>query len=90
MYCRRIARFAVLEAIALCLAVASSAQMLPIDTGKSNVTVHVYKAGLFSAFGDNHEIEARISDGVVDQNGGRVHFVIRAAGLKVLDRELSS
>ena len=34
----------------------------PIDTMESRVTVHVFKAGLFAAFADNHEIEAPISD----------------------------
>jgi hypothetical protein len=31
-----------------------------VDIAHSKMTVHVYKSGLFSAFGHNHEIDAPI------------------------------
>jgi polyisoprenoid-binding protein YceI len=61
-----------------------------IDTHNSSVTVHVSKAGLFSAFGDNHEVQAPISQGFVDEGSHRVKFVIESAHMKVLDPQLSA
>lgn len=40
-----------------------------IDTAHSKMTVHVYKTGLFSAFAHNHEIEAPIESGEVNESG---------------------
>jgi polyisoprenoid-binding protein YceI len=76
-------------AFVLALFAVASAQVRNIDTGRSKVLVRVSKAGLFSAFGDNHEIEARISDGVVDEQASTVRLVIDAAAMKVLDPQLS-
>jgi hypothetical protein len=44
----------------------ATAQPLVIDTAKSVVTVHVYRSGIFSAFGHDHEISAPIARGTVD------------------------
>ena len=41
----------------------ASAQQRAIDTAKSVMTVRVFKAGVFSALGHNHEISAPISSG---------------------------
>ena len=60
-----------------------------IDTRSSRLVVHVSKAGLFSAFGDNHEVEASISDGFLDESARRVKFVIESQRMKVLDPQLS-
>ena len=65
-------------------------QSLQIDAKNSKVIVHVWKAGLFSAFGDNHEVEAPISEGFVDEGTHRVKLVIDAGRLKVLDPHLPS
>lgn len=62
----------------------------PIDTMESRVTVHVFKAGLFAAFADNHEIEAPISDGTIDTGAQRVRVVFDARRMKVLDPALSA
>jgi hypothetical protein len=37
-----------------------------IDLTRSSLTVRVFKSGLFSAFGDNHEISAPIASGSVE------------------------
>ncbi len=63
------------------------AQDRPVDTARSRVLVHVSKAGLFSTFGDNHEVEAPITEGFLD--GARaVKLVIESQRLKVLDPQL--
>jgi polyisoprenoid-binding protein YceI len=64
-------------------------QARPIDTSNSKLIVHVSKAGLFSAFGDNHEVEAPISEGFVDEGTRQAKFVIDSARMKVLDPQLS-
>lgn len=63
-------------------------QTRAIDT-HSELIVHVSKAGLFSAFADNHEVEAPISEGVVDEGTRQVKFVIESQRIKVLDLQLS-
>src|SRR4051794_24653436 len=44
----------------------ASGQAKAIDSG-SKLVVHAFKSGLFSGLADNHEIEAPISDGTVDE-----------------------
>ena len=65
------------------------AQTQPIDTAHSVITVRVLKSGLFSAFGDNHEIRAPISSGFLDQAGNRVELVVDSRKLVVLDPNLA-
>ncbi len=65
-------------------------QSRQIDTHNSRLVIRVLKAGLFSAFGDNHEVEAPISEGLVDEQTRRVALVIESQHLKVLDPQLSS
>jgi polyisoprenoid-binding protein YceI len=77
----RISVFAVLLGTSL-------AQTQPIDTEYSVVTVRVFKSGLFSAFGDNHEIRAPISSGVLDEAARRVEVVVDSRKLVVLDPNL--
>ncbi len=64
-------------------------QTRAIDTGNSKLIVHVSKAGAFSAFGDNHEVEAPIAEGSVDEGTRRVKFVVESRRLKVLDPQMS-
>lgn len=62
-----------------------------VDTGRSKLTVHVYKSGLFSAFADNHVIEAPVASGsMVEGSSPRVEIRVRAADLRVLDPGLST
>ncbi len=67
----------------------SLGQPRPIDTHNSRLVIRVSKAGLFSAFADNHEVEAPISEGFVDEQTSRVALVIESQRLKVLDPQLS-
>src|SRR5262249_42756602 len=66
------------------------AEQRPIDTGRSTLTVFVYKSGLFAAFADNHTIKAPIASGsLVEGDTPSVELSVRAADLTVVDRELS-
>jgi polyisoprenoid-binding protein YceI len=65
-------------------------QAQPIDTQHSIVTIRVFKSGLFSAFADNHEVQAPISEGSVDQSKREVSLVIETKQLKVIDPGLST
>src|SRR5580704_15581846 len=59
-----------------------------IDTGRSVMTVHVYKAGLLSAFGHDHDISAPAA-GTVDVAGRSVELHVEAAALRVQDAKVS-
>jgi len=63
-------------------------QPRPIDTG-SKLLVHAFKSGLFSGLADNHDIEAPISEGTIDEGELRVRFVVESSAMKVLDPKLS-
>jgi polyisoprenoid-binding protein YceI len=60
-----------------------------IDTEHSVLTVRVYKAGLLSAFGHEHEIRAPIREGSFDEEKSTVEFTVDAATLRVVDPETS-
>ena|SRR5579884_2418659 len=81
----------VLAALAICVAwtMVAGAQPHAIDTGKSTLTVRVYKAGVFSALGHDHEIAAPISRGTVDAAARRVELDVKASALQVRDRDAS-
>lgn len=68
---------------------AQAQQPRAIDTRNSKLTVYVSKAGIMSTFGDNHEVEAPISEGFVDEDARRVQFVVESQRMKVLDPQLS-
>lgn len=61
------------------------AQTLAIDAQKSTMTVHVYKAGLLSALGHNHEVVAPIETGQIDLGARTVQLNVDARKLKVVD-----
>ena len=66
---------------------AASSEAREVDSPHSTMTVHVYKSGLFSAFGHNHEIQAPIESGQVKEAERDSTVVLRvdARKLKVLD-----
>jgi hypothetical protein len=66
----------------------ASGQVSAIDNS-SKLMVHAFKSGLFSGLADNHEIEAPISEGTIDENGLRVRFVVESGAMKVLDPKLN-
>src|ERR1043165_36077 len=67
----------------------AKAQPRAIDLEKSFLTVRVYKAGLFSAFGHDHEIRAPIQQGSVDEQNKTVEFTVESRALRVLDPGVS-
>jgi polyisoprenoid-binding protein YceI len=61
-----------------------------VDTDRSTITVRVAKSGLFRAFADNHEIQAPIKSGFVEDGvNGRVQVVVDSQRMRVLDPGLS-
>src|SRR6185437_14068165 len=71
--------------ISLLLSIPSAAQPVKINTSISKVTVHVYKAGIFSAFGDNHTIAAPISLATLDTEKRSVELTFQVKDMKVVD-----
>ncbi len=65
------------------------AQPRTIDTDRSKLTVYVYKSGLFSAFADDHIIQAPIASGSLSEEPPTiVNLVVQTADMKVLDPDL--
>jgi polyisoprenoid-binding protein YceI len=61
-----------------------------IDSVHSKITIHVYKAGLFSGLAHDHEIEAPIEWGEVnDSESPSVEVRVSSNKLRVLDPEAS-
>jgi hypothetical protein len=80
-------------ALAIAIVVATAplgAEPRPIDIGRSTLTVFVYKSGLFSAFADDHIIQAPIASGSISADAPlAVDVTVRAATLEALDPKLS-
>jgi polyisoprenoid-binding protein YceI len=77
---------------ALCFsqAAAGGSDSRKIDVAHSTMTVHVYKSGVLSAFGHNHEIQAPIESGEVKESDSpSVELHVDARKLQVLDPEIS-
>jgi polyisoprenoid-binding protein YceI len=68
---------------------ADSSPTKTIDSGRSVLTVRVFKAGLFSAFGHNHVIKAPVAEGTVNEQTPRVELQVRADQLRVMDEDVS-
>src|SRR5438874_10609703 len=75
--CARKILLTVSAALVIGLAPLAVGQVRQIDSS-SRLLVHAYKSGLFSGFADNHEIEAPISEGSVDEGGLQVKFSVEA------------
>ena len=73
----------------LAFAAVAIAQPRSIDTAKSTMTVHAYKAGLLSAFGHDHDIAAPVAAGTVDITGRKVELSVNAAAMRVQDPKAS-
>jgi polyisoprenoid-binding protein YceI len=70
---------------------ASLAQTAPtrqVDPARSKLTVHVGKAGMFSAFGHEHDIAAPVFSGAV-RGQESVEFSVDARQMKVADADVS-
>ena len=68
----------------------SRPRMSSIDAGHSTMTVHVYRSGLFSFAGDNHEIRAPIASGAVNEAARTVDLNVDVRRMQVLDPSLSA
>ena len=68
---------------------AAIAQPRAIDTGKSVMKVRVYKGGLLSGLGHEHEISAPVASGTVDTTALAVELRIDARSLRVADPGIS-
>lgn len=61
-----------------------------IDNQRSIITIHVFRSGLLSAFGHDHEVTARISRGYIEYpENPSVELWIHARALRVIDSNLS-
>jgi polyisoprenoid-binding protein YceI len=64
------------------------AQQHNIDTQKSTLTIHVGKAGVFSALGHEHEVRAPIRSGVAETGSHpTVEVRVDARALRVIDKD---
>ncbi|MEI9976243.1 MAG: YceI family protein [Ignavibacteriota bacterium] len=68
---------------------AAGAQPRTIDAAKSTMTIHVYKTGMLSALGHDHEISAALASGTVDIAERKVELTVNAATLRVQDPKAS-
>jgi hypothetical protein len=59
-----------------------------IDTQRSIITVHVFKAGVFRALGDNHLIRAPLLEGSID-TPPHIQLIVDARRMQVVDPGLS-
>ena len=84
-----------IPAAALLLVLVGSTVAAPatreMDVARSTLTVRVFKAGLLSAFGHNHEIRAPIARGSFDESADlpSVELQVDARELRAVDPELS-
>lgn len=73
----------------LLAALAAAAQERPIDAATSKLTVRAFKTGLFSGLADNHEIDAPIKEGSIDEAAAHVKFAVESQRMKVLDPKMN-
>ena len=78
-----------IAAVWLIAAAAAIAQPRTIDTGKSVMKVRVYKSGLLSGLGHEHEISAPVAYGTVDTTSREVMLRIDSRSLRVVDPGIS-
>ena len=81
--------FRIVVLLSSCLAAIAAVSKV-VDTQQSVMTVHVYKSGVFSAFGHNHEIAAPIAEGSFDEEKPAVELRVDARQLRVLDKDVSA
>jgi polyisoprenoid-binding protein YceI len=84
----RVCREAIFLLTILCATETASPR--EIDTQKSVMTVHVFKTGLFSAFGHEHEISAPIQKGEFNEGDRSVELTVDARAMRVMDQDVST
>jgi polyisoprenoid-binding protein YceI len=76
-------------------AVSAHAQSKAIDGNKSSLKIRVFKSGAFSAFAHDHEIEAPIAEGKIDEgkidssDHASVQLRVDSRKMRVLDPEIA-
>ena len=75
--------------LSACLLTAWADAPRTIDASKSTLTVRVFKAGLFSALGHDHQIQAPIQQGSFRMDPPSVDLVVDARQLRVADSDIS-
>lgn len=78
-----------LAALLLPTALGAADPSKSIATDQSVLTVHVFKAGLFSAFGHEHDISAPIQQGSFTEQNPSVELRVDARKLRVMDKDVS-
>ncbi len=68
-------------------AAADSAKTMDLE--KSVIRVHVFKTGLFSAFGHEHEISAPVQEGTISEEEPAVDLTVATDDLRVKDQDVS-
>src|SRR5258708_23565049 len=68
------------------------AQTKAIDVNKSSLKIRVFKSGAFSAFAHDHEIEAPLEEGKIEEGSTHARVQLRADSrkIRVLDPEISA
>lgn len=85
----RFAMWAVAVALPATMWAAASSALREIDIQKSVMTVRVFKSGLFSAFGHDHEISAPIQQGRLSESDRSVELIVDARQMRVMDKDVS-
>ena len=82
-------RFLLVLSVASTLWAGNASAQTAIDPQKSTITVRVFKAGMFSAFGHEHEISAPIQQGSITENPASVELAVDARKMRVMDKGTS-
>lgn len=85
----RLRAMTLLALLSVPLFVVAASSQKAIDTQRSTLTVHVYKAGAFSVFGHEHTVRATIQEGSFDESRKTVEFVVDTRKLQVVDTGIS-
>ena len=83
----------VISAICCCLvSTGLSAQTKAIDVNKSSLKIRVFKSGAFSAFAHDHEIQAPLEEGKIEEGSAHASVQLRVDSrkMRVLDPETSA
>jgi hypothetical protein len=68
---------------------ADSGAAREIDIQKSVLRVRVFKSGLFSAFGHEHDISAPIESGLFNESRPTAELTVDARKMRVMDKDVS-
>ncbi len=87
--CFRMSVASVVLPAALWAADAVAPKEKEVDIQRSVMLVRVFKSGVFSAFGHEHEISAPIQQGTVNETDRSVELIVDARKMRVMDKDVS-